>query len=98
MTAMRQHELLNVQTVEWNSKYVQCVALPTHIDTSLTTITELQLLSCLQYITGPVLLDFTYSSSSVPTRRVGENGTNSRGPAPEYIANIFVFLGIIIIC
>jgi len=29
---------------------------------------------------------------------VGENGTNSRGPAPEYIANIFVFLGIIIIC
>jgi len=54
MAAMLQHELLNVRTVEWHYKYVQYVALPTHIDNSLTTITILQLLSCLQYITWSV--------------------------------------------
>jgi hypothetical protein len=64
----------------------------------LTTVTVVQLLSCLQRIIGPVLLYFTNSSSSVSTRKEGEISTNSRGPTPDYIAYVFVFLGSIIIC
>jgi hypothetical protein len=37
------------------------------------------------------------SSEEVSTRGGGEAGTNYRGPESDYVANVFVFLGSIII-